>query len=227
MKASLYDHCVAVGKEDVLAQWHPTRNGELTPKDISSGSTVKVWWRCPQGHEWQSPVYTRTGPTRNDGCPVCAGKIVLPGFNDLASHAPDIANQWHPTQNGELKPDCISPYSNRKVWWVCGLGHEFQSTVAHRTRMGSGCPYCAGRKVLVGFNDLTATHPDVAKQWHSELNGELTPDMVTAGSNKKIWWECSEGHVWKTVVYSRTGPKKCGCPVCSGRISVKQPESVV
>ena len=216
MKASLYDHCVAVGKEDVLAQWHPTRNGELTPKDVSSGSEVKAWWRCPQGHEWQSPVYTRTGPTRNDGCPVCAGKIVLPGFNDLASQHPDLAEQWHPTENGNLSPRSVTPYSNRKVWWVCARGHAYCVTIAARARSGSGCPYCAGRKVLVGFNDLLTTHPDVAQQWHAELNGELTPDMVTAGSNKKIWWECSEGHVWKTVVYSRTGRRGTGCPICAG-----------
>ena len=49
------------------------------------------------------------------------------------------------------------------------------------------------------------------------LNGALTPQMVTAGSHKKIWWRCPENHVWKAVVYSRTGPKRCGCPVCAGK----------
>ena len=50
---------------------------------------------------------------------------------------------------------------------------------------GNGCPYCANRKVLVGFNDLATVQPLVAKEWHESLNGALTPEMVTAGSHKK------------------------------------------
>ena len=87
---------------------------------------------------------------------------------------------------------------------------------------GSGCPYCAGRKVLPGFNDLATLAPDVARQWHPSLNGALTPQMVTAGSHRKAWWECQVGHVWQAVIYSRTGPKKCGCPICAGRVSAKR-----
>lgn len=82
---------------------------------------------------------------------------------------------------------------------------------------GSGCPYCAGRKALRGFNDLATVDPKTAAQWHPTLNGSLTPEMVTAGSRKKVWWQCSEGYVWKAAVYSRTGSRKSGCPVCAGR----------
>ncbi len=61
--------------------------------------------------------------------------------------------------------------------------------------------------------------PDIAAQWHPSLNGALTPEMVTPGSNKKVWWQCPEGHVWKSVVYPRTGAQQCGCPVCAGKVS--------
>lgn len=88
-----------------------------------------------------------------------------------------------------------------------------------RSREGAGCPFCAGRKVWPGFNDLETVEPKVAAQWHPTLNGQLTPRMVTAGSRRKVWWQCPEGHVWKAVVYSRAGKRKCGCPVCAGRIS--------
>ena len=57
----------------------------------------------------------------------------------------------------------------------------------------------------------------MAAEWDPDLNGALTPQMVTAGSHKKAWWRCPENHVWKAVVYSRTGPKHCGCPVCAGK----------
>lgn len=120
-----------------------------------------------------------------------------------------------------MTPENTTPFSNRKVWWVCSKGHEFQATVAHRTRIGSGCPYCVNFKTLSGFNDLATHNPDVAAQWHPTLNGDLTPQMVTPGSRKKVWWQCPLGHVWQSVVYSRTSKKKCGCPVCAGKTCVK------
>ena len=57
---------------------------------------------------------------------------------------------------------------------------------------------------------------ELLRQWHPTLNGTLTPQMVTVGSHKKVWWQCPEGHVWKAVVYARAGPGKSGCPVCAG-----------
>ena len=61
-------------------------------------------------------------------------------------------------------------------------------------------------------------------QWHPTLNGALTPEMVTAGSTKSVWWQCPEGHVWRAVIYSRTGGNRCGCPVCAGRVQERRGE---
>lgn len=204
----------------LAAQWHPTKNGALLPGQLSPGSRRKVWWVCEKGHEWQATLFSRTAG--GTGCPVCAGKKVIPGENDLASRFPALAAQWHPTKNGSLTPPQITPCSNRKVWWRCELGHDYQACVSSRTANGSGCPYCAGRKVLPGFNDLATLAPELARQWHPTLNGTLTPDMVTTGSRRKVWWQCDQGHVWKSVIYSRTGSRQCGCPVCAGRVRTIQ-----
>ena len=203
----------------VAAQWHPTRNGNLTADAVAPGSPRKVWWLCDRGHEWQASVAARV--SGGSGCPVCAGKRVVPGENDLASRFPGIAAQWHPTKNGNLTPRQVVSHSNRKVWWRCSLGHDYKAAVGDRTA-GRGCPYCAGRKVLPGFNDLASQAPETAAQWHPALNGPLTPEMVTAGSHRKVWWQCAEGHVWKAAVYSRAGPQRCGCPVCAGRVSARK-----
>ena len=199
----------------LAAQWHPTRNGALTPEQLGAGTRKKVWWQCEKGHQWQASVASRAAGA---GCPVCAGKRVIPGENDLATHFPDIAAQWHPEKNEGLLPSQVSPSSNRKVWWRCELGHEYTAVIAARTTHSSGCPYCAGRKVLAGFNDLATLEPEVAAQWHPRLNGALTPEQVTVGAHRKVWWECPCGHIWKAVVYSRAGPQKSGCPVCAGRL---------
>lgn len=203
----------------LAAQWHPTKNGLLTPDQIPPGTTRRVWWICEKGHQWRASVASRVSGC---GCPVCTGRQVEAGENDLASQFPAIAAQWNPEKNGNLTPRQVTPSSNRKVWWRCEKGHDYQAAAGARTMRGSGCPYCAGRKVLPGFNDLATLAPDVARQWHPSLNGTLTPQMVTAGSHRKVWWECQLGHVWQAVIYSRTGPKKCGCPICAGRVSAKR-----
>ena len=212
---------LATTHPEIAAQWHPTKNGTRTPRSVVSGHHAKVWWRCPKGHEWQATILSRT--TTGNGCPVCAGKVVIPGQNDLASAYPAIASQWHPTKNGTLTPEQVTSFSNRKAWWVCDKGHEYYAIISHRVQNVSDCPYCSGKKVLAGFNDLATIEPKIAEQWHKELNGDLTPQMVTIGSHKKVWWQCAEGHIWKAIIYSRTGARKTGCPVCSGKVKeVKQ-----
>lgn len=202
-------------------QWHPTKNGKLKPSEVLAGSSRRVWWRCTRGHEWQAEVQSRTA---GKGCPICSGRIVQPGENDLESQAPDIAAQWDREKNGGLSPSHIALYSNRQVWWRCEKGHGWKSTVYSRTFSRSACPYCSGRKVLAGFNDLKTLEPKVAEQWHPTRNGQLEPAMVMPGCRKKVWWKCSLGHEWKAVVYSRTGNQMCGCPVCAGRSPRRESE---
>lgn len=217
-KIMVGENDLATTHPEIAAQWHPTKNGTMTPKNVVSGSHIKVWWKCNKGHEWKAAIYSRTGADR--GCPVCDGKVVIPGENDLASAFPVIASQWSPTKNGSLTPDMVTPYSNRKAWWICDKGHEYYSLISHRVQSSSGCPYCDGKLVLPGFNDLATKAPWLCDEWEQDLNGSLTPQMVTAGSHKKVWWRCSEGHVWKAVISSRTGKRQHGCPVCAGRVNV-------
>jgi len=215
-KITVGENDLATTHPDLTVQWHPSKNAPLTPQMVVAGSHRKIWWKGTCGHEWQASLLSRTA--NQSGCPVCAGKLVLPGENDLESQFPQIAAQWHPDKNGNMKASDVTAYSNRRAWWRCELGHEYQAVIAQRVRSASDCPYCTGRRVLVGFNDLSTTHPKSAAQWHPTLNGTLTPDMVTKGSHQKVWWQCSEGHVWKTAVYTRTGAQQCGCPVCAGKV---------
>ena len=67
-------------------------------------------------------------------------------------------------KNGNLSPQQVTPNSNRKVWWQCEEGHDYQATVAARTVRRSGCPYCSGKKVLAGFNDIATLVPKLTCQ---------------------------------------------------------------
>src|SRR6185436_4314487 len=78
------------------------KNAPLRPKDVAAHSSRRVWWRCPKGpdHEWQS---TAANMTKGNGCPFCSGKRVSI-TNRLSTVAPTVAQEWHPTKNGELTP---------------------------------------------------------------------------------------------------------------------------
>ena len=111
---TLYDYCTANDRMDLLEQWHPTKNGDLTPRMVTAGSTKKAWWLCDKGHEWQATILNRRHGTR---CPGCSGKMVIPGVNDLASACPELVSQWHPELNNALTPQMVSASSNKNVWW--------------------------------------------------------------------------------------------------------------
>lgn len=196
---------------DLALQWHPSKN-ELQPSAVTFGSSRKVWWLGPCGHEWEAQIGNRVA--HGSGCPFCANKKVLTGFNDLLSQHPDVAAEWHPRWNGDLRPANLLHGTPRKVWWLGTCGHEWDASVRERVR-GTTCPFCAGRRVLTGFNDLASVDPSLAAQWHPERNGGLVPASVTSGSSKRVWWRDEHGHEWRSSVASRVGGH--GCPYCSGR----------
>lgn len=128
-----------------------------------------------------------------------------------------LQNEWSYERNN-VSPNDLTPNTRAEMWWHCDKGHEWKARVFSRTgEHGTGCPYCTGRKSLVGFNDLASQRPELAEEWYQPLNGDLKPTDVTLGSNRKVWWQCGEGHVWQAVIYSRTRKKGAGCPVCAGK----------
>ena len=138
-------HKVLIGYNDLAtvnpklsSEWHPTKNGDLTPQHVTAGSRKKVWWLCTNGHEWHAQICSRK---EGYGCPYCAGQRVLVGVNDLATISPRLASEWHPTKNGDLNPTDVMAGSNKKVWWICKEGHEWEAVISIR-KAGRGCPIC-------------------------------------------------------------------------------------
>ncbi len=273
--------------EKLINEWHYKKNVNIDIREITSGSPIKVWWKCDKGHEWQSTVSHRLNGTN---CPICSGRKILIGYNDLFSLNPklseewnyakndplipqmvtcnsnkrvwwkckkcekewissvsdrnrgqgcpscakssrakkrstpnpgdslldnneNLSKEWNYTKNGSLLPSMVFANSSKIVWWICENGHEWKASINNRAR-GTKCPYCSGRKALLGFNDLSTTHPKIAMEWNYDRNGKLTPQMITGGSNKKVWWKCDKGHEWKVSPNSRVY-QNSGCPICS------------
>ncbi len=203
---ALPENNLAVKFPEIAEEWHPKKNGNLTPFVVTPKSHKIVWWFCKNGHEWRATPHHRANGT---GCPYCAGKRVGED-NNLAVKCPDLAKQWHPSKNGDLTPFDVTPGSNRKVWWRCEAGHEWEAAPNHRSR-AKGCLHCRTYG-LTEENNFATRFPQLAKQWHPVRNGLLGPHQVTPMSGKKVWWVCSEGHEWRATVSNRAIGK--GCPQC-------------
>ena len=201
--------------------WDYVKNGDLSPDDVYAESNQRVWWRCSKcGREWQERIKRRAVEGR--GCAGCSGQVCVPGFNDVATVNPDILSEWDYELNDAigLYPYNITKGSHVMVSWKCQFGHRWRAEMNNRSK-GQGCPFCSRRKVLVGFSDLATTHPELAKEWDYVLNGELKPEMVMAGSGKKVWWKCGVcNNSYEAQLTHRTQHKATGCPVCSGRKTI-------
>ncbi len=139
----------------------------------------------------------------SSGCAVCTGHQVKKGFNDLATTHPELsveADGWDPSE--------ITQGSNLRKDWKCSLQHQWSALVSVRTSKHSGCPYCAGKKVLPGFNDLKTLNPMIGNQAFG-----WDPTTVTIGSSKRLKWQCGERHIWTTTVLARS--QGYGCPTCA------------
>ena len=142
----------------------------------------------------------------------------MPTNKTLQYCYPEVAKLW--SDKNELSPLEVRHGEHKDAWWRCDKGHEFKAWVGNmitafkRGASSMGCPYCAGRYASKTEN-LAIVAPQLVKQWHPTLNGDLTPSNIRPMSNRKVWWRCDKGHEWLAVIGSRT--RGCGCPVCYGR----------
>ena len=221
---------------DLAAEWHPTRNGDLSPADVLPGSHRLVWWQCEHGHEWRAQIKSRVAGT---GCPVCSNRALLRGENDLATNYPELARQWHPTKNGQLTPSDVVPGTRRKVWWVCDKGHEWRASVSARVN-GSGCPVCASnKKSLVALSQRPrlsgcCRQPHPAQRWVPILcqyegvarlqrsRYKISRDRSPVASNHE--WivdtgPCSSGKPEKSMVAMQFRARMASCDLFADRQS--------
>ena len=203
-KDSLYNRC-----PQILEFWDDIANGGLNPKQISFSSIKKVHFLCSLGHKWTSEARAFI---KSPKCPICSGQKILHGFNDLGTTHPHLRDKW--SDKNTLGIENYSYGSNESVIWKCDICHgDYKMKISDKSTRNFGCPYCSGKRVLSGFNDLLTTNPKLASEWHPTKNGDLLPTMVSSGSHKKAWWRCKDGHEWQAEIANRNAGN--GCPICA------------
>lgn len=216
MKASPTNN-LAVLHPMLMLEWHLKKNVQYDPYKIKPGSNYKVWWKCvyDSEHEWESVIAHRVNGKQK--CPIC-NPFFRSDDNNFAVKFPDLALDWHPSKNGDLRPSQLTSSSSEKVWWLCRKNndHDWKATVGSRAKLGTGCPVCRGR--LCEKNEsLFTLSPHIAAEWHPQKNEDLPVDRVKPNSSRIVWWVCknNNGHVWQEVIAKRV--KGSGCPYCAGK----------
>jgi hypothetical protein len=199
----------------IAADWDQAANGDLTPFMVTPGANIKVGWIDDNGHHYDAWIPNRT--LQGTGCPFCAAKAVLAGHNDLTTTHPQLAALWDDEANGDRKVTQVSAGNSKdNIHLRCDKGHAFIRTPANLVSTEGRCPTCHGCKVIPGVNDLATLRPDVAAWWHPHMNGDLTPEMVTPGSGRRVWWLCDDGHEFPADIDYRCRQKNRTCSVDTG-----------
>lgn len=189
---------------------HPERNEDITPHNIRADTSVVLWWRCACSFEWRATGRVRVRGQRE--CPRCRGSRIAAGFTNMRTTHPHLAQQFHPTRNGALSPDVLVAGTNKRLWWRCEVdGYEWRTTGSSRVR-GTGCPLCASNYVVPGRTDMETTHPEVASDWDSERNPGTSPSRLLAGTQRRCWWLCPDGHRERESGAARV--RRGGCRAC-------------
>lgn len=196
---------------DIAKEWHPQKNMPLLPTHVTAQSNRRVWWQCKNEHEWKANV---SGRTNGKGCPYCNHKLASEE-NNFAVIFPEKLKLWDWDKN-TVSPYSLLPHSNKIAWWVCEKGHHWSAAVniVVKKQKTSGCPYCAGKRVIQGISDLQTTDPEIASEWDYQKN-VLMPSEVSRCSHKKFFWICPRGHSYKAEVANRVAGK--GCSICAGK----------
>lgn len=216
-------------KMDFLDEWDYEAN-EVKPSEVVSKSSVKIHWRCKEGHVWTDRTADRI--LKNSGCPYCSLNRIQEGINDFATTNPSLLEEWDYEKNGNLLPTNVMRGSCTDIYWKCKTcGYSWKTRInkraGHNDKTISGCPACEyvsnqGRlKVAVaGVNDFESwciknQRQDLLEEWDFE-NNKYAPNEVTYASKKEIYWKCKKGHNWTSELSRRT-TAEYGCPYCSNR----------
>lgn len=198
------DANLAILNPKLAKEWHPTKNGDLRPRDVLPKSEKRIWWHCSQEHEWQA---TPSNRSRGSGCPYCSGRRATKESN-LQSKYPDLVKEWDHHQQRFHPFRFLSRYSKCMVG-LCAKGHSWLAVICNRSK-GSGCPICNRARPTLRKGTIAEMERTANAKGGKCLSSEYL------GKHVKLRWQCEKGHQWESVPNNvlRLGS---WCSVCARR----------
>ena len=222
---------------DIAKEWHPSKNGTITPDSITPGEAYPAWWQCtkdPNHEPWIASVYSRVGG--GHGCPTCG--LIEQGKSYRARKAKEMSLEKWCQENGyedlllewdyeanKNDPSCPnkpsecpfgSPYD---VHWRCPVcQHTWEATPAYRRYGKYSCENCRGILLIPGENDLVTwckqnSREDILLDWDDTNN--TPPEQHRYNGGHRVYWKCHKcQHTWSGYVSARTLRNK-GCENCA------------
>jgi len=133
-------NCLETKNPELAKEWHPTKNGDLTPFDVTISSGIEPWWQCKDNpkHVWQASIANRN---KENGCPYCSHRLPSDEYN-LLFYNPELCKEWNYNKNMK-SPKEYCPSGSQKVWWLCKeCSHEWYVSINSRVSNNTGCPEC-------------------------------------------------------------------------------------
>lgn len=235
MPYNIKENCLAVACLKVAAML--SEKDKHLAFDVTTGSGRKLTFVCPDcKQKFEAAICNAVRSVGNGttGCPVCAGRKVVPGINDLASQYPEVATMW--SSKNKLPASEVATQSGKKAFFKChNCGQEFEARIHHVVDAvdngHTGCPICAGLKVVSSINDLASQCPEAAAMWSSK--NKLSTSEVAVKSSKKAFFKCRDcGQEFEAAIQNvvrSVGNGFTGCYDCKMRRknAISKPECFV
>jgi len=178
----------------ISKEFHPTKNRDLKPEAFTLNSGRKVWWQCSKNseHEWESKISNRI--VNKTGCPYCYGRFSSEENNLLLNEA---SKEFHYERNAPLTPKNFTLGSEKKIWWICNKGHEWEARVADRTykKKSTGCPVCScngssliEQELFIFSKHLSHTASNRIKPFKAFEADIWLPDLNLAIEFNGLYW---------------------------------------
>lgn len=157
-------------------------NNNCNPEDIYYLSEKKCNFICPKGHKFtRDPrdMYYKSRGAKTRGCPICHGKQLVTGVNDLATLKPDIMQYWDYERN-EVDPTKVTVYSNKEAWFKCvNCGKSYLTRIDQRCMTGGYCVNCRAR----GWSNEEKELTSIIKSWNIPIQENA---KIFVGSNRSV-----------------------------------------
>ncbi len=180
---------------------------------LAAKSNDSVWWTCDKGHSFHR-IVCHLNVAGEFRCPVCTGRIIVTGENDLLTEYPELESIWDYSKN-DAAPTTLSPKTNDKYYFKCEKGHSYATYLNTLIDHDFKCFVCDNVIVQEGVNSLLDTNPVLCKE--ISKNEPRNPTEFTQESASSILWECPDCHGEYRAVIRERSVGDDSCPFCNGR----------